>query len=274
MHVVISSFSYICIHIKKDGWKPAQLMIRTRLELIPARKLLSYSGYFGLVTFFGTDSHMYVNVEDEVCSFYSRPFADCKERQEKSCNTSCASFIINKEMHDLGERLAKLESDEERRVYHWSKNYCSFQPYSKREFSVIDQYSEYIQIPSSEICRKTTKESHSTNFDANVIEIEDNEMKDDAGNTKTKKTKKSSDGDTIVNAIETSETKPTKGVPFPQLCPKIQRGLDLQWIASNLDTLSTDRSFEALESMTTHSDLPVSTMMAKLNEERREYMTR
>jgi hypothetical protein len=226
------------LHLLTDGWKPAQLMVRTKLELLPVRKLISYGGHYALVSFFGNEKHIYLNVENEACSFTSTAY---KEKQDLKFRTSsCATFQMNKEMLKWGEALAMIELDEQRRTRAWSMKHYVNDPYHHRALTMVDEYSQELHITS--------------NF-THTYPLE----------VPSKKTKINNDENISTKNEEEEVTDEPTEPPFPTLCPQIQRGLDREWIASRTQKQSNDKSFDAIASMTATTDTPICVLMSKLN---------
>jgi hypothetical protein len=214
-------------------------VIRTKLELLPVRKHISYGGHYALVTFFGSETHIYLNVENEACSFASNAYK--KKQDLKFRTSSCAAFHMNKEMLKLGETLAMIELDEQRRTRAWSMKHYVNDPYHHRALTMVDEYSQELHITSNfthtyplEVPTKKAKINHEENI------------------TMTKKEE------------EEATEEPTK-TPFPELCPQIQRSLDREWIANRIQKQSNDKSFDAIASMIATADTPICVLMSKLN---------
>ena len=218
-------------------------MVRTKLELLPVRKLISYGGHYALVTFFGSETHIYLNVENEACSFTSNAY---KQQQDLKFRTSsCATFHLNKEMLKFGETLAMIELDEQRRTRAWSMTHYVNCPFHYFALTMIDEYSQELHITSS-------------STDTYPLEIP------------VKKVKTNKDENPSMNEEEGETTEEQMETPFPRLCPQIQRGLDRQWIASRIPYMSYDKSFDAIETMTASVDTPICDLMSRFYAEERE----
>lgn len=213
-------------------------MVRTKLELLPVRKLISYGGHYALVTFFGSETHIYLNVENEACSYNSNAYK--QEQDLKFRTSSCATFHLNKELLKLGETLAMIELDEQRRTRAWSMKHYVNDPHHYRALTMIDEYSQELHITSSF--------THTYPLEIPVKKIKINRDENSSRNEE--------EGETTEKQMET---------PFPKLCPQIQRGLDREWIASRIQKQSNDKSFDAIASMTVSVDTPICVLMSKLN---------
>lgn len=218
-------------------------MIRTKLEILPVRKHISYGGHYALVTFFGSETHIYLNVENEACSFASNAYK--KKQDLKFRTSSCAAFQMNKEMLQLGETLAMIELDEQRRTRAWSMKHYVNDPFHHRALTMVDEYSQELHI--------TSNFTHTYPLDV-----------------PTKKAKIKHEENTSTKNEKEEATEVSTKTPFPKLCPQIQRGLDREWIASRIQKQSNDKSFDAIASMTASVDTPLYVLIAKLNSAERK----
>jgi len=134
-----------------NGWKPAQILIRTSLELIFVQHLMekakkrSVSGnndndinevgsdLWALAQFFGSDRHRVLRLRDETCDFNSIFTKDSKLNKISVATSTDTCFlplttpsasvssIQNNEKTDihLAYYLASLEQEEQERVKYW-----------------------------------------------------------------------------------------------------------------------------------------------------------
>merc|ERR1712238_81459 len=68
-----------------NGWRPAQILTRSSLELLPLQDLLITEGHWGLASFFGDNSHKYLNLDLEAVDLFSNHF---NERRTERVNAS------------------------------------------------------------------------------------------------------------------------------------------------------------------------------------------
>ena len=130
------------------GWEPAQLALRSSLELSssPEERIISQSNWIGgLVSFFGEGCNKYLDLEKETVSFFSNNFQKHRE-MELNTKSRQGSYVHSSNM-DLLMSIAKLEDEEQRRCRWWQtlplKNYGHPKALSLADESFESLNSEY-----------------------------------------------------------------------------------------------------------------------------------
>mmetsp|Transcript_8546 Transcript_8546/g.25774 ORF Transcript_8546/g.25774 Transcript_8546/m.25774 type:complete len:718 (-) Transcript_8546:28-2181(-) len=226
-HSLAVSFTVIWGQLRKgrglSGWRPAQTLIRTSLELVPVRHLLeteTSSEQFSLALFFGEESHVYLRLRDEAVDFFSPMFAarlqgstlTASSSGNKSGSTSLVS--CSSTQMDASVCLALTEIEEQKRAFTWH-NLPLKNPAHARALSVKDEFAiPQLMLPSFTLKDGKGKQlfigaQHCTSRD---------EVGEDANS-------------------------------HPQLCPLIQHGLDRLWLSHLLDDKSAEKSIDTLESI-------------------------
>lgn len=108
-HCVAVSLAVVFAEQKKvkglAGWKPAQIMARSSLELIPVRHFLIDDGEPHGLAFFFDGTHSYLKLREEATSFFSRSFATRRGEREQVQNT------VVSVLEGLGETDATMPTD-------------------------------------------------------------------------------------------------------------------------------------------------------------------
>ena len=208
-----------------NGWRPAQVLLRSCLELVPLRHLLNYHEDFGLVAFFGSEVNIYLDLKSECVDVKSNFFWDefkrwdeCKRKGSFSASPWYKTEVGGGVGHSgtafssvigplpptmaLEMNAMNLELQEQKRTARWSFLCRRCTPMNEKALTVIDEFSPLLLL-DDDIFDKESK-------DPNIWKMRKQEEHD--GDRK--------EGDTLV--------------PAPGLCPLIQRGLDKQWVANQL----------------------------------------
>lgn len=188
-----------------NGWKPAQVVLRTTIELIPVVQRIQLKGNFALIIFFGDDNHLYTDLDDDSVDLFSKKFEQYRISKLNYSPTTSSSYLHSvAEFMDLVMALVRIELEEQRRTYEWHKlimeNYAH-----PRCFSMRNEYG----IPPLQI----------------------DELKSDNG---VEANKENGDG-----TLEDDHKSCDVRIMQPNLCPLIQIGLDRQLIWNQI----TDKRF-------------------------------
>eukprot|EP00551_Chaetoceros_affinis_P011201 CAMPEP_0203670708 /NCGR_PEP_ID=MMETSP0090-20130426/6714_1 /ASSEMBLY_ACC=CAM_ASM_001088 /TAXON_ID=426623 /ORGANISM="Chaetoceros affinis, Strain CCMP159" /LENGTH=812 /DNA_ID=CAMNT_0050535633 /DNA_START=56 /DNA_END=2491 /DNA_ORIENTATION=+ len=139
-HSIAVSMSMIMAQRDKgrglNGWKPAQTVVRTRIELLPIKQYLRQDGRFALAIFFGKDNHFYLNLDTEAADLFSPQFEQRRlDRLKESSNnisslsnnynnttTTKTAYVQSVEAQmDLAMSLVRIELEEQKRTFRWHK---------------------------------------------------------------------------------------------------------------------------------------------------------
>ena len=227
--------------MQEDGkniydWHPAQLILRSTIELLPIEQYLSQKGDWALVIFHGGDSnHLYCDLNLHAVDFFSHVFQWYRQRRhyqlERQHGTWKSVYESRREVARKGLELVKIELEEERRVYEWHK----FMSWDCRHEKCHSMKSEY-GLPPLEIKGVEEEEEHENE---NGEDNTNNNGEDTNHNgTKHKTTKEKKKHNNQQQNIQKNDR--------PNLCPNIQFGLDRQWICDQfpektfyLDTIAS-----------------------------------
>lgn len=148
--------SAVVVALKKkgkglSGWQYGQLMLRSCIELIPVRHIVSKCDHYGLVSFFDLKTNIYLDLRAEALS------VDCKAIQSIRRGSQDLSW-------DLMESYAKVEILEQERVKRWYRLYLK-NPFHKNAFSILDEYSTDLCMDDEE-CKAS---EHLTDADGNLM---------------------------------------------------------------------------------------------------------
>mmetsp|Transcript_5996 Transcript_5996/g.8537 ORF Transcript_5996/g.8537 Transcript_5996/m.8537 type:complete len:600 (-) Transcript_5996:190-1989(-) len=220
-----------------NGWKPAQVLYRSCLELIPVRNLISQNHQkfhnWGLTRFFGKEVNIYINLDDEAVDINSEAFLKAKEAKHPTVKTA-----KNKEsalaLHSMAMTSARLEIEERRRTFRWH-TLPLHNRYHDKALTLINEYS----------------------FDL-ILEERERDMTATSPNMK----------------IEEEEKKEPWAPLVPYqiqkeygLCPLIQHGLDRQYIESRISDPENHSSLDSMATMKVSvSRKPACVSMALFNE--------
>lgn len=133
--------SIVVLALKKkgkgfSGWQYGQLMLRSCIELIPVRNIVSKCDYYGLVSFFDLNTNIYLDLMAEAFSM------DCKVVQK----IRQGSHDSNRE---LFEGYARVEIMEQERTKRWYSLYLK-NPFHKKALTILDEYSWDLDIDDGE----------------------------------------------------------------------------------------------------------------------------
>ncbi len=189
-----------------NGWRPAQVVLRTTIELIPVVQRIQLEGNFALIIFFGDDNHLYTDLDEDSVDLFSKKFEQYRiGKLNYSPNTSSSYLHSVVEFMDLVMALVRIEIEEQRRVYEWHKLITENYAHPKC-FSMRNEYG----TPPLHI--------DGLKFD-NSVEA----------------TNKGCDSNTLEDDDQSCDVRITQ----PNLCPLIQFGLDRQLIWNQI----TDKRF-------------------------------
>uniref|UniRef100_A0A7S2UGX8 PHD-type domain-containing protein n=1 Tax=Attheya septentrionalis TaxID=420275 RepID=A0A7S2UGX8_9STRA len=216
------------------GWKPAQILVRTSLELIPVRHLLEQKEgiwrTWALSLFFGESVHALLRLRDESVDFFSQSF--CADRELKIASytssqqgSSSGRSNNRNEADDLAINLARVEHWEQQRIFKWHKMILQ-NPAHIRALTIVDE-STLIPIGVSSLVR------HSTHYDS--VETED---------------------DTVNSNVDTAHE--------PKLCMSIEQGIDRQWLAQKLGAVGDIEV--SMDTLASFSCKPVSCLSSAISQ--------
>ncbi len=200
-----------------NGWKPAQLVMRSIIELFPVRNYITDEGHFALAIFFGDDNHLYADVKTETVDIFSPAFQTYKMNKMNSSPNVRKSYVQGvAAFMDMLMALAHAEVEEQRRTYQWHKLMLFDYAHPK----CLTMKSEY-GLPPLELNnykREAIGEDESTS-----ISLEEEQNSEE-------------------NVKKTRNTVAIR----PILCPLVQQGLDRQYLCDqmphegfNLDTVAS-----------------------------------
>lgn len=204
-----------------SGWRPAQTLIRTSLELVPVRHLLETevtSEHFSLALFFGEEAHVYLRLRDEAVDFFSPTFAARLQGSVLNVSSSGSKIIssshafCNSNQSDVSVSLALLEVEEQKRACAWQKL-----PLQNAAHRKALRLKDEFAIPPLVFCAKKDYMKQTQECGNKVCVYLKSECEADN------------------NAR-------------PKLCPLIQHGLDKLWLAHLLGGNKTEKSVDTLES--------------------------
>ena len=118
----------------RNGWRPAHLLLRTTLEVLPLRHLLRKDGHWGLVAFYGEESHTYMDLAKEAVDFHSHAFNEFRWKVIEGAKAQNNRFL------NLAMSLANIEIEEQRRTFKWHTKYLE-NSHHKSALTLKDEYS-------------------------------------------------------------------------------------------------------------------------------------
>ena len=118
----------------RNGWRPAQLLLRTTLEVLPLRHLLNKDGHWGLVAFYGEESHTYLDLAKDSVDFHSQPFNEFRWKVIEGTKVHSNRFL------NLAMSLSKIEIEEQRRTFKWHTKHLE-NSHHKRALTLKNEYS-------------------------------------------------------------------------------------------------------------------------------------
>jgi len=255
-HSCAVSVSMIMAHHDRgrgiNGWKPAQSVLRTSIELVPVKHLIykppksiTKKQAWALVIFFGDEKTEYTHLDIETVDLFSPHFDQMRmtkqqlllseqekttEQHHQSTKSQIAfsSYIHNlAEVMDLTMNLVKIELEEQKRIFDWHKLNCHNMAHEKC-LSMRDE----ISLPPLEIQHRTVPD----------MNVDDESM--------------------------------------PNLCPLIQKGIDRQWLMNQIISSSPMKvekdkernevqvSLDIMASLSFSISSPISMKMAQLKAQR------
>ena len=142
-----------------NGWRPAQIMLRSCLELIPIRDLVSVSDHYALVTFFGADTSIYLDVKDDAVDVYSKSFwEEFKRKTYTSPGKKPKTSQVLSQTMALTMNTMNIELQEQKRTAKWQSLPIK-DVYHEKALTVIDEYSSELLLEDDDFRnekRKTT----------------------------------------------------------------------------------------------------------------------
>ena len=219
-----------------QGWKPAQILLRTSLELVPIAKHQNTKtdddekDIFAFTMFFGGQFYALLSLRKEATDFLSVRFhtqTSISSIGASSENTNVANTTSTKNAKNLdvsyAVAMAKAEIEEQKRVRYWHKLPLQNAMHNKA-LTLVDESS----LPP--------------------LKIQD-----------------SINADSIpANSAEGHGTSPTTTI-LPKLCPLISLGLDRIWLTETLGNI--EESLDCLNSITVESVSSIQSAIAQLHEE-------
>jgi|AntRauTorckE5430_2_1112549.scaffolds.fasta_scaffold04254_1 hypothetical protein len=124
-----------------NGWRPGQLMLRTCIELIPIRNVMSKNDQYGLVTFFDLEHSIYLDLNVDAVSYASKAFLrEFKKKISSTPTKKPKNFYVVNHLIEAVLGSADIESQEQMRTRAWYGLYLK-DPYHKRALTLPDEYS-------------------------------------------------------------------------------------------------------------------------------------
>ena len=272
-HCVAVSLAIVFAEQKKvkglAGWKPAQIMARSSLELIPVRRLLIDDGELrGLAFFFGDGTHSYLKLRDEATSFSSRSFATRRgERVENAVSVleglggagttmiSSASSVDGTNCTkplDIAVHQAFLEHEEQQRVKEWGQMSLK-DPTHIRALTVVDEYElGPLMMPVYDnASEEESAAPDAPNASSMQVTCEDEKKEEDT-------------------AVDPEPLVQMEREYFPAH-PQIERGVDRRWLSHLItgEKSQTENSMDAFAGMKLNSAVCIPSAMARLQEQRK-----
>lgn len=225
------------------GWKPAQTLIRSTLELIPVRHLLKGYGdeevtasvqnsktkdpeTWALALFFGEENHALLRLRDEAVDFFSPAFCDQRYSRVQVSSPSKPGHIHPDRALEMAVSLAFIEHEEQQRAFRWHMLPLQ-NAYHKKALHIIDE-SALDELPP-------------------LVEAQGrNDLEND------------------------SDDGPKKGkcASKPKLCRLIEQGLDRFWLWELMGDSVVEKSMDTIESFTVRPVECIPSAMARLKKER------
>ena len=215
-----------------SSYRPAQLFVRSSLELIPVRRLLSRAGHGvdpqGLIFFFGEASQAYLRLGDEVGGFFSPAFdthrGETRVEKDSAPLSKALSAGDQCQPVNLAGTLAFLEHDEQTRVNAWHRMPLHDSQHEKA-LTVLDEFT-LGPIP----IRAMSQKLDSGRADSKVLE-------DDCG----KESGTASDHNTEDESRSLVNT-----------CPQIEKGIDRQWLlrTARAQNIELEQSLDVVAGLT------------------------
>lgn len=148
--------SVVVVALKKkgkgfSGWQYGQLMLRSCIELIPVRRIVSKRDYYGLVSFFDLNTNIYLDLKAEAFSMDCRVVQNIRQGSQDSC-------------WDLFEGYAKIEILEQQRTKRWYRLYLK-NPFHEKALTIMDEYSSDYCMDSEEY----SLSEHLTDTEGNLM---------------------------------------------------------------------------------------------------------
>mmetsp|Transcript_33464 Transcript_33464/g.73406 ORF Transcript_33464/g.73406 Transcript_33464/m.73406 type:complete len:830 (+) Transcript_33464:265-2754(+) len=268
-HSVAVSLAIVYAQQKKSrglaGWKPAQIMVRSSLELIPVRHLLVDNGEErGLACFFGEAAHAYLKLREETADLFSPKFAAQRGVLETKSAIAAevggglsptmspakppTKFNIGSthfahKFADLPLLLAYLEHDEQQRVNEWGRMPLS-DPFHERALTSLDEYALH------PVTMRTCDQDM----------IQHKEAEEDAEEEKG-----------ACADLKVQNTSVVREEEEVSVCLQIERGIDRQWLSrlAKAENICIDQSLDVMEGVKVNPVTCMTSAMARLQEQRK-----
>jgi len=266
-----------------NGWKPAHIMYRTALELIPVRNLLMHReeerNEWGFACFFGSTANLYLHMASETVDYFSDAFKLLREKKTIVSLSSTTKKPKNYESQIalMGMAIAatRAEVEERKRVFRWHTLPLQNR-YHDKALTVIDENSFDLLLEQEQenVDTGAGKDIGAGGGGNGAMEVEGDG--DNKGKVEEKKkldgSEKNDDGSTSTGtgagtANTSSSTAEHSNQGLLGLCPQIQQGLDKSWIASRLSNLSDEYSLDSMASLKVRVPVrPTCVALAQYNE--------
>lgn len=242
-----------------NGWKPAHIMYRTALELIPVRNLLMHSegerDEWGFACFFGSAANLYLHMASETVDYFSDAFKLLRDKKTIVSLSATTKKPKNYESQIalMGMAIAatKAEIEERRRVFRWHTLPLQNR-YHDKALTVIDENSFDLLLETG-----TGADGEGWDVERGAETLGNGDNNSDEREEENKSHPNVDDGDDLDNkkiangsiaSVRTS-TAEHRNQGLLGLCPQIQQGLDKSWIASRLSNLSDEYSLDSMASL-------------------------
>ncbi len=274
-----------------NGWKPAHIMYRTALELIPVRNLLMHReeerDEWGFACFFGSTANLYLHMASETVDYYSDAFKLLREKKTIVSLSSTTKRPKNYEsqiaLMGMAIAAARAEVEERKRVFRWHTLPLQNR-YHDKALTVIDENSFDLLLEQEEEIVDTDTDTDTGAGKGGggngTMEVEGDRNNKGEGEEKKEldgSSEKNDDGSTgtgtgtggasTANTTTTTSTAEHSNQGLLGLCPQIQQGLDKSWIASRLSNLSDEYSMDSMASLKVRVAVrPTCVALAQYNE--------
>jgi len=132
-----------------NGWRPAQIMLRSCLELVPIRNLISKTDHCGLVTFFGADASIYLDLDTDAVDISSQLFhTELRKKLASSPLKKAKNFSTQARLMGLAMAATSIELQEQRRAFKWS-TLPLHNRFHDKALSVVDEYSSELLLDTN-----------------------------------------------------------------------------------------------------------------------------
>lgn len=144
-----------------SGWQYGQLMLRSCIELIPVRHIVSKCDHFGLVSFFDLKTNIYLDLKTEASNLECEVIQNIRKARKADALQGTLDPTW-----DLLEGYAQAEIMEQERTKKWYRLYLQNQ-YHEKALTVIDEYS-WDLLPNSD-GEEIKKDNPQLDDDGNIM---------------------------------------------------------------------------------------------------------